>query len=128
MTEQVQITENHLTVEVTEAPPQVVEIEETSGTTVTVELPSSVETLEVSIPGPAGPTGPQGPVGTDLHYTHTQSVPSSVWEYEHGLGKHPSVRTFGTDGVEILGDVTYPDLDSARVEFGGTMSGVAYNN
>lgn len=67
-------------------------------------------------------------VEVDAYYVHNQSTPDTVWEYEHGLGKRPAVRTYGTDNVEIEGDVTYPDDDSVRVEFGAAISGVAYNN
>jgi len=62
-----------------------------------------------------------------LYRIHAQSAPLAVWEWEHGLGINPPVRTWGTDGVEIEGDVSYPDDNvTVRVEFGGTMSGVAY--
>lgn len=67
-------------------------------------------------------------VEVDAYYVHTQSLPQAVWEYEHGLGKRPAVRTYGTDEVEIEGDVTYPDDNNVRVEFGGSISGVAYNS
>ena len=141
-----------LTIEVTETPAVEVEVAGVPGLAVTVsedegtvsvtEVPTdpvvvegepTLEAVEVGIPGPAGPQGapgPQGPPGSggDLNYTHEQSTPSAVWLYEHGLGKYPAVRTFGTDGVEMEGDVTYPDIDTVRVEFSGSMSGTAYNN
>lgn len=65
---------------------------------------------------------------SDKYYLHTQDTPSSVWEYEHGMGRRPAVRAYGTDGVEVEGDVTHPDVDTVRIEFGGSISGVATNS
>lgn len=116
-------------VNVTETPPASVIVEESSGATVSVDIPPAAQVVEVSIPGPQGPPGPPGELGSDAYYVHAQDTPLAVWEYEHGLGKNPAVRTFASDGVEWEGDVTYPeDNVSVRIEWGGAMSGVAYNN
>ena len=40
-----------------------------------------------TFPGEAAATG-------DKHYRHIQNDAAAVWEYEHGLGKNPAVRTF----------------------------------
>lgn len=61
------------------------------------------------------------------YHVHTQDDPQAVWQWDHGLGTNPTVRTWGTDGTEVEGDVTYPvDNSRIRVEFGGAMSGIAY--
>lgn len=121
---------SNLDVLVTEGPQVVVEVVEVG----------PPEVVKVSVPGPAGPPGDTGPPGEpgpagepgpqgepgvsgDKHYVHTQSTPSPVWDMPHMLGKYPSVLTEGTDGGIIEGDISYPDLDNARVEFGGPISG-----
>lgn len=110
---------------VTEQPDVEVIAETAPGVTVSVAVPSPPEVVTVEIPGPPGPPGPPG---GDKYYLHTQDSPSDTWEYEHNMGRRPAVHTFGTDGVEIDGDVSHIDLNNVRVEFGGPISGIATNS
>lgn len=139
MTEPVQIVETLLTVEVTEAPNLFVEIEESSGATVTVELPPTVETIEVSIPGPAGPTGPRGeqgevgPMGPsgfgDKYYQHTQNIPSDTWgPIEHNLGKYPAYGAKNSAGDYLELGIIHHDVNTATLTLSAADSGIAWFN
>lgn len=72
------------------------------------------------------PTG--GGTGGDLSYIHIQSTPAASWTITHGLGKHPSVTVVDSAQTEVIGDVTYIDANSLRVDFNGGFSGNAYLN
>lgn len=118
MTEPVQITESSpLTVEVTEASPLTVVVEESSGDVVTIELSPTIETIEVSIPGPAGPVGPQGPIGTDLYYLHEQLVADSIWTVIHGLGKFPATTVMDTSGKVMSPQIEHVSTVELRARF-----------
>ena len=80
------------------------------------------------VPGRDGSTGPQGPIGTDLHYTHTQSIASSMWTIVHNLGKYPSVSIVDSAGTLWISDVRYIDPNSLVVTFGAAFGGSAYLN
>lgn len=94
-------------------------------TVVVVETPPQPTVIHVDYA--PGPEGPPGPPGGDKYFEHQQDTPAAVWLYEHDFGRKPNVRTFGTDGVEYDGDVTYPDATHVRIEFSGSMSGIAIN-
>lgn len=55
-------------------------------------------------------------------------TPAAVWVIEHKLGKRPTVTTLNAGGVEVLGRVTYVDLNTITVTFAKAVSGFAYIN
>lgn len=60
-------------------------------------------------------------------FVYTQGAAAMVWEFDHNLGKYPSVQTFedlGSDGLrEVEGLVEHLSLNRVRVSFNVTMSG-----
>lgn len=64
----------------------------------------------------------------DKHYTHKQTVSSSVWVINHYLGKKPSIDAVDNLGREIKGHVQYINLDTCHVTHSGPISGEAYCN
>lgn len=85
-------------------------------------------------PGATGPPGPQGPAGSGGGsggvgtFTFHQASAAVTWTISHGLGAEPSVYTADLGGVEVIGDVTYPDDNTVVVTFGSPQAGVAYLN
>ncbi len=86
--------------------------------------------------GPAGLdglVGPMGPPGTgagaDLTYVHQQSVSSSTWTINHGMGKYPGVDVVDSAGTLIYGgEIEHLSLVQLTVSFGASFSGKAYLN
>ena len=64
----------------------------------------------------------------DKHFTYEQTTPSKVWEYEHGLGKKPSVQITDSAGSVLMGQVTVNDGVRVRIEFNIAFWGYATNN
>lgn len=86
----------------------------------------AIEVLPV--PGPEGPpgTGVPGPPGGE--YVHTQTSPAATWTVVHNLNTRPAMVLFlDTDPSEqVYTDVTYPDLNTAVVEWPTPVAGIAY--
>ena len=79
--------------------------------------------------GNTGATGATGPPGTGAAtFTWNQMVASTVWTITHGLGNQPSIYTKDSADAEIVGDVSYPDTNTAVVTFSTPEAGVAYLN
>lgn len=70
----------------------------------------------------------KGIQGGDAHYTHTQSIPSTVWSVQHNLGKKASVTVVDSADSVVYGDVDYTDLNNLTITFNGAFSGKAYLN
>ena len=64
----------------------------------------------------------------DASFTYTQTTPVTAWSIKHDLGKYPSVTTMDSAGNQIIGDVTYTDLDNLVVTFTSKIAGKAYLN
>lgn len=65
---------------------------------------------------------------TDSRYVHNQVSSSATWTITHGLGKYPSVTVQDGSGNNLLGQITYTDLNNITVTFNTAFSGVAYIN
>lgn len=61
-------------------------------------------------------------------HTHVQSVATTEWNIIHDLNCHPSVTIVDATKTEVIGDVTYTDLNSLTVRFSAAFSGEAYLN
>jgi len=60
-------------------------------------------------------------------YTHVQSVASMTWIIRHNLGFQPGgVRVVQSTGEEIVGSVSYPDVNTVQINFSSLTAGVAY--
>ena len=73
---------------------------------------------------PASPTGRFSQF--TLRHTHTQTSPSATWTITHPLGGKPSVTVVDSADSVVVGEVTYVDNETVRIEFSGAFSGYAY--
>lgn len=73
---------------------------------------------------PADPTGRFSQF--TLRHTHTQNTPSATWTITHSLGGNPSVTVVDSAKSVVVGEVTYVDTSTVRIEFSGAFSGYAY--
>lgn len=84
--------------------------------------------------GPPGPPGPPGPAGElvsgsgDLHYEHTQAVPSTTWDITHNLHKRPAVLVEDSAGDEVEGQIDFVTADRLVITFSAAFSGRAILN
>lgn len=71
--------------------------------------------------------GPVGGGGGGSNYLYESNVvnPNSIWTFTHDLGtKGLSVTTWDNVGNELFGDVTFPTINSVRVQFFNPQSGI----
>lgn len=73
----------------------------------------------------AGPQGPPGVGGTASSYMHTQTIVSSSWVINHGLGFKPSVDTYDTDGSSIEGHAIHHTDNQVEVQLLTPHAGTA---
>lgn len=65
--------------------------------------------------------------GEATSYTHVQSVAVMNWLIVHNLGFKPGgVRVVQSTGEEIIGSVSYPDINTVAISFGAATAGVAH--
>ena len=64
----------------------------------------------------------------DKKFVYEQTTPSKIWEYEHNLGKKPSVQVTDSAGTVMMGQVTVNDGVRVRIEFNIAFWGYATNN
>ncbi|VXC09178.1 hypothetical protein [Aeromicrobium sp. 9AM] len=69
--------------------------------------------------------GPPGAAGGAFRFT--QTVPASTWTIAHNLGRYPVFNLFPADSpnTPVFTDVTYPDDNTAVVEWPTAVSGRA---
>ncbi len=92
---------------------------------------SPVSVLEVVTAGPpgvkgnTGAQGEQGETGPSPEFSQTFATAIEVWVINHPLNAHPAVTTVDMNGMEIIGDVEFPDNDTVIVTFGMPVAGIA---
>ena len=64
----------------------------------------------------------------DKNYVHEQMQASNEWNINHKLKKYPSVSIIDSAGTNVIGEVTYLDENSLRINFSSIMSGKAFLN
>lgn len=64
----------------------------------------------------------------DKAYIHTQEEPSDVWTINHNMKKHPSVSVVDDQGMLVMCDIQYIDIDNVIITFAMPFSGNAYFN
>ena len=64
----------------------------------------------------------------DKNYVHEQLQASNEWSVNHKLKKYPSVSIIDSAGTNVIGEVTYLDENSLRINFSSIMSGKAFLN
>jgi hypothetical protein len=75
--------------------------------------------------GPAGATGPAGPPGPGGgSFRFVQVTPAATWTIVHNLGYYPNVTTVDSSHREVVGEITYTDINTVTVTFsaGGVPS------
>ena len=83
--------------------------------------PIQIAILGIGAQGPKGDSG----VGSGPAFTFTQNTPSAGWVVYHGLGRKPSITIIKSTNEITFGHVTYPNDDSAIVQFSAAISGTA---
>ena len=61
-------------------------------------------------------------------YVFTQLSPLSEWIVPHNLNKFPSITVVDSAGSEVVGDYTYIDSNTIRIQFSESFSGRVYCN
>jgi hypothetical protein len=89
-----------------------------------INVINETPTITVSTPGPQGPAGTFTP--SDIFYTHTQGVPSSVWTINHNLGGNPTAVVLDSAGTQCEGTFSYPTVNQMVITFTSAFSGTAY--
>ena len=64
----------------------------------------------------------------DKNYVHEQMQASNEWNINHKLKKYPSVSIIDSASTNVIGEVTYLDENSLRINFSSIMSGKAFLN
>ncbi len=59
-------------------------------------------------------------------YVHTQGITSATWTINHNLGFYPNIRVQTSAGVDVIGDVTYTNINTITVTFSAGFQGTAY--
>jgi len=64
----------------------------------------------------------------DMNFVHVQSVSSTSWAVNHGLGKYPSVTLLDDLGNEFSGEVQHSDTDNVLITVSPATTGKAIFN
>jgi hypothetical protein len=62
------------------------------------------------------------------YYVHDQQVASATWVVTHNLNKFASINIVDTANEEVIGGVTYNNLNQITLNFSAPISGKAYVN
>lgn len=90
-----------------------------------VYSPDLARTRETTWPFEALPD--PDPTPGPLAYQYVQVTPALTWTIPHNLGFYPAgVRVEDTTGADTVGEVSYLDVNTVRIEFNDPVSGVAY--
>ena len=68
------------------------------------------------------------PANGDQSLEFMQSTPALIWDIPHTLTKIPNVTTIDSFGVEMKGQIVYPNATTVQVKFSVAVSGKAYLN
>jgi hypothetical protein len=64
----------------------------------------------------------------DSNYVHTQTIPSTIWNVTHNLGKRCAVQIVDVGGNEIVGNITWVNDNVVDVTFSTPLIGYVYCN
>lgn len=89
--------------------------------------PDTIRHRRTTFPEPLLPPGPTPPPTPPVYFRWVQATAALIWTIPHNLGFYPAgVRVEDTDGIDIVGEVSYPDINTVRIEFNSPVAGVAY--
>lgn len=77
-----------------------------------------------TVPGPQGPPGAPG--SAPQAYVHDQGSASATWTVVHDLGYYPNVSVVDSGGTVVVGDVSYPSLNTVVINFTAAFGGKAF--
>jgi hypothetical protein len=63
--------------------------------------------------------------GSGPAFTFNQNSPSSVWVVFHNLARKPAITVIRSDNVVTFGQISYPNNQSALIQFTSAISGSA---
>lgn len=133
------VGETESTIEINQITNEISVTEVSSDVVIEINVPTSIDILEMASQGPSGAdgtNGSQGPQGIqglpgldgDKTYVHTQTVAANIWTVTHNLNKRPSITIVDSGENMVIGDVEYLDLNSLRVMFTNLFGGKCYLN
>jgi hypothetical protein len=66
--------------------------------------------------------------GSNTHITYTQASPAATWTWVHNLNCRPLIALFLDEDLTepVYTDISYPDLNTAVIEWPSPVSGKAY--
>lgn len=85
----------------------------------TTSPPAAANVVVLPVAGPPGPSG--------AAFTFTQLAPAATWTIIHNLGRYPVFNLFLDEDPTspVYTDITYPDDNTAVVEWPSAVSGRA---
>lgn len=69
---------------------------------------------------------PVAGAGGSGSYLHVQDVPAAEWTIVHNLGFYPNVTVVDSADSAVLGDISYPTVNTVIATFGGAFGGRAF--
>lgn len=67
-------------------------------------------------------------LASDSNYIHTQSISSTSWTINHGLGKYPATLLLDDDGFEFSGIIQHLDTNNVLITVSPSTTGKAIFN
>jgi len=61
-------------------------------------------------------------------FIYTQATPSATWVITHNLNAYPSATTVDISNVQIVGDLSYTNVNQLIINFSAPVDGKAYLN
>jgi hypothetical protein len=59
-------------------------------------------------------------------FTYEQLVPNVIWTINHNMGKIPSLKIIDGLNEEVMGAISYNNLDTLTITFSEAITGAAY--
>lgn len=64
----------------------------------------------------------------NVSFTFTELIPTSTWNINHNMHRHPSIVIVDSSGNQFYGDIKFIDIDNLSITFGSGLTGTAYLN
>lgn len=67
-------------------------------------------------------------IENDKNYVHNQTTSSDTWVIQHNLNKLPSVTVIDSAEEEVVGEITYNNINQLTIRFAAPFKGKATLN
>lgn len=67
-------------------------------------------------------------IENDKNYVHNQTTSSDTWVIQHNLNKLPSVTVIDSAEEEVVGEITYDNINKLTIRFAAPFKGKATLN